>query len=131
MERGALEADDADALDDATAAKAGPVATLTKLDEERAAACRDAGFEAGAGAIDEVIGWCDEASVLVHGWRRLLEIARECERLNAANGAIIRLRRQQVMAGLMILRGSESDRDTYAASGMEAHPPGGRALARA
>lgn len=130
-ERAALEKGDADALDAATAAKTDPVARLASLDAERAAAARAAGFTTNPAAMDEVIRVCDRDSVLASGWRRLLEGARHCERLNAVNGAIIRLRRQQVLAGLTILRGSDLDRDTYAASGIEAHSSGGRALARA
>jgi flagellar biosynthesis/type III secretory pathway chaperone len=130
-ERAALEHNDADALDAAAAAKAEPVARLATLDTERAGAGREAGFTAGSAAMDEIIAWCDEGSVLANGWRRLLEIARDCERLNATNGAIIRLRRQHVAARLTMLRGSEFDGDTYAASGIEAPPPGGRALAQA
>lgn len=130
-ERAALEANDADALDAATAAKADPLATLTALEADRAAAVRSAGFDTDAGAMDEIIGWCDEGQVLANGWRGLLGVARDCDRLNATNGAIIRLRRQQAMARLTVLRGSEFDGGTYAAPGIETHSPGGRALAQA
>lgn len=81
--------------------------------------------------MDEVIGWCDEGAVLLNGWHGLLGIARDCDRLNATNGSIIRLRRQQAMARLTLLRGSEFDNDTYGASGVEANSAGGRALAQA
>ena len=129
-ERAALGKNDADALDAASAAKAEPVSRLAALDAERVAATRDAGFATSPAAMDEVIRDSDD-SMLANGWRRLIEIARDCERLNSVNGAIIRARRRQVIAGLTILRGSKPDRDTYAASGIEAHSPVGRALAQA
>lgn len=130
-ERAALETNDADALDAAIAGKADPLARLAALDAERAAALRSAGFATDAGSMDEVIGWCDEEAVLANGWRGLLGVARDCDRLNATNGSIIRLRRQQAMARLTLLRGSEFDTDTYGASGVEANSAGGRALAQA
>lgn len=130
-ERAALEANDAEALVHATQAKTGPIAKLAALDSDRTTASREAGFEPGAKGMDAMIDWCDEGSVLADGWHRLLDAARECDRHNATNGAIIRLRRQQVMSGLAILRGDEFSGETYAASGIEQGPAAGRALAQA
>lgn len=130
-ERSALAANDAEALGSAVTAKHGPVSKLAALEQERADASRDAGFEPGPVGMDAVIGWCDEESLLADGWSRFIEIARDCERLNTTNGAVIRLRRQQVMTGLAILRGGEYGTETYAASGVEAGTPGRRALAEA
>lgn len=130
-ERAALEANDADALGTATSAKHEPVSRLAALERERATVARAAGFDPGPGAMDALLGWCDLEAALADEWRRFLDVARHCERLNTTNGAIIRLRRQQVMAGLAILRGGDVSPETYAASGVEAGSLGGRALAQA
>lgn len=130
-ERAALEANDPDALGRATEAKAGPVSALTALDTDRLAVSREAGFGPGPQVMDAVIEWCDEGSVLADDWRRLLDIARECDRQNATNGTIVRLRRRQVMAGLAILRGGDFSAETYAPSGLEENSAGRRALAQA
>lgn len=129
-ERMALGANDAAALAVAAEAKVDPVHELSVLEDRRSAASRQAGFDEEPTAMHAVIDWCDDAGALSHGWNRLIELARDCEQRNSTNGAIVRARRQQIMAGLAILAGSEFGPDTYQPSGIEDNPRGGRALAQ-
>lgn len=129
-ELAALTANDADRIAGATAAKAEPVARLAALETERATVSREAGFDASPAGMDALFDICDENSLLANLWRRLIALASTCDQGNATNGAIIRLRRQQVLAGLAILRGGEMAAETYVPTGVESRPPGGRALAQ-
>ena len=56
--------------------------------------------------------------------------ANDCEQLNLANGAAIRLRQQQVADNLALLRGSDRDTDTYSPDGIT-KSGAGRALTEA
>lgn len=129
-ERAALSANDAGCLAEATAAKGEPIARLAVLESERATVSREAGFDASPAGMDALFESCDENSLLTSLWHRLIALASTCEQRNATNGAIIRLRRQQVRAGLAILRGGEIAAETYVPAGVEMRPPGGRALAQ-
>ena len=51
--------------------------------------------------------------------------------LNKTNGAIIHLRRQQVLDGLSILRGNPSETITYSPTGSETTAMAGRSLTEA
>ena len=129
-ELAALTANDAERIAGATAAKAEPVARLAALETERASVSREAGFDASPAGMAAFIDSCDEHSLLANLWQRLLVLAGTCDQRNATNGAIIRVRRQQVLAGLAILRSGEMAAETYVPTGVESRPPGGRALAQ-
>lgn len=112
-ENTALERQDVAALDAAVASKGRCVSELQSLDAERTRLCTVAGFEAGAGQMQSLMAWCDEGSVIANAWDQLMGIAAECNALNMTNGAIIRVREQQVRSGLSLLRGQAPESDTY------------------
>ena len=98
---------------------------LRKLDERRSDLCAAAGFPAGPEQMDKMLGWCDENDVVANTWQHLMEIATECNSRNLTNGSIIRGRKQQIDAGLAVVRGGASNVDTYSRNGME---PSGASL---
>ena len=119
-EKSALEAQDMDALDIAIASKSRCVSELADLDGKRSHLCAAAGFDAGPEQMQNVIAWCDEGSVIANAWDNLMTIAADCNALNMTNGAIIRLREQQIRSSLSLLRGQAPENDTYG------HPRAGR-----
>ena len=60
-----------------------------------------------------------------------MTIAAECDASNMTNGSIIRLRQQQIEAGLTVLRGGEPGQDTYDRHGTGSRGRGHRSLAEA
>lgn len=112
-EKSALEQQDPAALDAAVQTKSQCVNELQSLDAERTGLCAAAGFEAGAGQMESLIAWCDEGAVIANAWDHLMSIAADCNAMNMTNGAIIRVREQQVRSGISLLRGQNPDSDTY------------------
>ena len=118
-ERGALEAQDMDALQDVLARKTQCVESLRQLDQRRSAICTGAGFADGDDQMDHIIEWCDENHAVADGWRHLVNLAVECNRRNMTNGAIIRARKQQIESAMAIVRGGSANSDTYSRQGVE------------
>ena len=127
-ERAALSGRDQDSLAQAVAVKQAEVQNLDRLEQRRISACRAVDESAD---MAQVLAWCDAGPDLADHWSRLLELGTECDSLNLGNGAIIRLRQQQVAEGLMILRGAPAETTTYGPTGTTACAPGGRALTEA
>lgn len=113
-ERLALESRDAEALGIAAGQKQERVKALELLERERSAA-----VTAGHAAPEP------------RHWLRFLSIIRRCNDMNTTNGAIIRLRREQVSAALKVVSASPDDAygHTYGAGGTEAASRSGRSLA--
>lgn len=124
-ERKALEAQDAGALLAILEQKELCVRELRKLDEQRSELCAAAGFPAGPEQMDGMLEWCDDNDAVANTWQHLMEIATECNSRNLTNGSIIRGRKQQIDAGLAVVRGGASNVDTYSRNGME---PSGASL---
>ena len=112
-EKSALESQDLAALDSAVEAKSRCVNDLAALDSKRSGLCTRAGFEAGPEQMQAVMAWCDEGSVIANAWDELMAIAADCNALNMTNGAIIRVREQQIRSSLSVLRGQAPANDTY------------------
>ena len=123
-EKSALERQDLSALDSVVEAKSRCVKDLAALDSKRSGLCAQAGFESGPEQMQAVLAWCDEGSVIANAWDELMAIAADCNALNMTNGAIIRVREQQIRSTLYVLRGHAPANDTYghprkASSGFE------------
>ena len=112
-EKSALERQDLAALDCAVEAKSRCVNDLAALDSKRSGLCTQAGFEAGPEQMQSVMAWCDEGAVIADAWDELMAIAADCNALNMTNGAIIRVREQQIRSSLSVLRGQAPANDTY------------------
>ena len=130
-ERAALESQDTEALNDAVTAKSDCVSKLAELEQQRAELCERLGFHDGPEQMTRMSEWCDEDSVVASGWLQLLEIATECNSLNLTNGAIISLRRQHTDSQLAVLRGTDSQTETYGREGIDTAARNRRALAQA
>jgi flagellar biosynthesis/type III secretory pathway chaperone len=119
-ERRALESHDAAALGTAAQEKHHRVTRLETLDAERIA------------ASSEIKGAPEQYSQvnpdLPQGpWRKFLAVIGRCNTLNTTNGAIIRLRRQQLTDALRVVRGTSTE--TYGPSGSESTSRPRQALA--
>lgn len=110
----ALDAGDAEALNDTGAEKVRLVETLDALERER----RD--LAAASGAAADVLG---------ARWQRLLELTERMKAENARNGARVEARRQQVIAALRLLR--RADVPLYDAAGVRQPVREGRELGSA
>ena len=130
-EREALVGRDPERLDVAVNSKQSLVRDLDGLERSRVAICSDAGFGEDSVDMVKLIAWCDADTTLGQGWNQLLELGADCDRLNLANGAIIRLRQQQISDGLLVLRGTALETNTYGPTGATDTTPGGRTLTEA
>ena len=131
IERSALEAEDAQALHDAVTIKSECIVKLRELDKQRRALCEASGFDTGPQQMEQMSAWCDEDSVVANCWSHFMTIAADCNALNMTNGAIIRVRQQQIETNLAVLRGADPVPDTYACGRAEAVGHAPRSLAQA
>ena len=130
-EREALERQDADALETTVDGKGRYIDKLQALETDRDSLCEASGFHAGPAQMQDMTEWCDDNSVVADGWSHLMKVAAECNQLNLANGAIIRLRQQHTEAGIAVLRGRDQDPATYARTGSDSAARLNRTLAEA
>jgi len=130
-ERDALERRDTTSLNTAAVSKASLIRKLASLNETRGEISKQAGFGSSTETMDELAAWCDDDSLVSNCWRHFREIASECDLLNKTNGAIILLRRQQILEGLSLLRGNQSDTSTYTPTGSATNSVAGRQLSEA
>jgi flagellar biosynthesis/type III secretory pathway chaperone len=128
-EKQALQQRDTVALGENSGLKESCIKKLAALELARGEISRDAGFAAGLNDMPALTQWCDQGDVIAGDWRQFMQIARQCDALNATNGAIIRIRRQQILAGLSLLRGTDANAETYGISGSGTTGFGGRELA--
>ncbi len=130
-EREALERRDTVSLNSAAVSKTALIRQLAKLNEARSEVSEQAGFGSSTGKMAALADWCDDDSLVTNCWQHFREIASECDLLNKTNGAIIHLRRQQILEGLSVLRGDQRDANTYAPAGTATNGMAGRALTEA
>lgn len=128
-EQHALQLQDTQALGENSAQKEACIKKLASLEIARSEISSDAGFAGGLDDMPPLTRWCDASDVIAGDWQQFMHIARECDALNATNGAIIRVRRQQILAGLSLLCGSDVNAETYGISGSGTTGFGGRELA--
>ena len=122
-ERRALESRDAAALATAAQEKLSRVARLEALEAQRKAANPEV-----QGAPEQSHPRTIPGGTLPEGqWRKFLGIVGRCNTLNTTNGAIIRLRRQQITVALRVVSGTSAE--TYGPSGAEATSRRRKALA--
>ncbi len=130
-ERKALEAEDADALQAIVETKNTCAERLQALDAKRSALCEEWDFTPGPHQMTELIEWCDDQQLISSRWEQLMVIAAEGSALNMTNGAIIRVRQQQIESSLSVLRGVTPGSDTYGRNGEEQGDFSQRSLAEA
>ena len=130
-EHNALASQDLDALMTAIEDKGVCVRELQKFEAQRAALCSASGFPDGPAQMADFSAWCDDESLIERSWDELLEIAAECNSLNLANGAFIRMRRQHVDSGIAVLRGIDPASPTYDRHGGARDGLGNRSIAEA
>lgn len=128
-ERTALELQDTDALNETAVNKQLFLSRLEELEAERREICQASGFSAEPEAMEKLVEWCD-TELLIHGyWDHFVDLAKECSDLNINNGAIINLRRQQIIGALSVIRGERQDSETYSRNGRDTSTSVKRVLA--
>lgn len=130
-ERSALEQRDTVSLGKSAELKEACIRKLAALEDARGEISAEAGFSASLDDMSALTEWCDEDSVIRNCWSHFTQIARECDALNSTNGAIIRVRHQQILAGLALLRGGDVNSESYGVNGSRTTGFGGRELAEA
>ncbi len=130
-EKDALATQDMDALMSAIEDKSSRVHELQLLDGKRSELCRESGFADGPEQMDRFTDWCDRDAEVARSWAQLLGLADECNTLNLSNGAVIRVRKQQVEDGLSVIRGQAPGAPTYGRHGVNRDGLGHRAIAEA
>jgi flagellar biosynthesis/type III secretory pathway chaperone len=130
QETDVVRSDDTQAIQRIGADRHRYVDTLTRLDAERADACRMFSFGSGGGALDRLFRWADPSGALHRQWASNLELARRCKALNDQNGAIVAAKLGRVQQLLGKLRGV-SPPPVYSAKGARYGNLGLRDLGRA
>lgn len=128
-ERAALESQDTEALNQAATSKQQFLSKLEELEAARREICNVTGFSSDAGAMEEIVKWCDTDSLILGYWNHFIDLARECSELNTRNGAIINVRRQQIAGALSIVRGESRNNETYGRNGRDSNKSAKRVLA--
>jgi flagella synthesis protein FlgN len=100
-----VRGDDASAIESIGGSRHRCIDQLTRLDQERAAACRMLSFGTGREGFEKLLSWCDPGRSLHARWQDNLRIARRCKELNDRNGAVVALKLGQVQQLLSTLRG--------------------------
>jgi flagellar biosynthesis/type III secretory pathway chaperone len=129
-ERDALERRDTARMADAANGKERLVAELARVEESRTSIIGRAGLAGVADAMRALADDCNSAE-LAASWERYRGVARDCDVLNRTNGAIIQLRRRQIIDGLTLLRGEPPAAGTYSETGAAETGAGRRALTEA
>jgi flagellar biosynthesis/type III secretory pathway chaperone len=130
-ERTSLQQQDTAMLASTAALKDDAVQKLATLERHRGQIAKDAGIGATPNDMQTLLVGCDESSTLASRWQEFSAVLKECHAMNSVNGAVILARRQQVLAGLALLRGSETNADTYEIQGTRSGVFNGRELAEA
>ena len=100
-----VRGDDPTAIEGIGSSRHRCVDLLTRLDTERATACRMLSFGGGRDGFEKLLSWCDPGGDLRRRWQHNLLIARRCKELNDRNGAVVALKLGQVQQLLATLRG--------------------------
>jgi flagellar biosynthesis/type III secretory pathway chaperone len=130
-ERTALERKDSISLHDLADRKGTCIGKMEGLEARRASISKSCGFGTGPAAMTGLTAWCDDSGAIDRSWMEFMDVTRSCSDLNAANGAIIHVRRSQIDDALAILRGGMANGDTYGPAGERAGVLENRALAEA
>ncbi len=130
-EREALEQRDTESLNTAASSKLALVSKMAELNKNRGEVSEQAGFGNDPDNIDALADWCDDDLEITSAWQQLQVIASECDQINRTNGAIIHLRRRQVLDGLSVLRGEQNNDSTYAPAGSATSSAAGRTIVEA
>jgi flagella synthesis protein FlgN len=125
-----VRGDDTQAIQNIGADRQRYVDTLTRLDAERADACRMFSFGNGRGALERLFQWADPRGGLQRQWTANLDLARRCKALNDQNGAIVAAKLGRVQQLLGKLRGT-SPPPVYSPKGARYGNLGLRDLGRA
>lgn len=115
-ERGALDAGDSEALDQAGARKQALMLQLEQLDAERQQLAREQADTHGA---------------LESRWARIVQSLRHCHQLNLRNGGAVNQRLNLVRQALAVLTGHTGESELYGRSGELRATPRSHALAAA
>ncbi|WP_162932515.1 flagella synthesis protein FlgN [Solimonas sp. K1W22B-7] len=123
-EKQALLADDADQLEQVTAAKSAAAETLRRLGEPVLR------LRATQGPLNAYFARLPEATRLLADWAELQTLAQRCQRANQDNAMVLEVRHRQVRQTLQNLRG-EAPQQTYGRGGYGAVALGGQRLGSA
>lgn len=127
-EHAELTGSDVAALESAIREHQRIVARVVRIDQTRAALCRQLGYGADARGLENLLGWCDPQGSLAREWARCTEIAARCRMLNDRNGALVTARLRHVRARLAALVQSRGETVAYGPRGAYAFATTGQVV---
>lgn len=124
---------DAGNLDDITQQKQQLVEMLEIANHQWQDALHKSHIKITLAEISEGLRQCDPENKydLLSAWEQLAQLAKECQRQNMVNGAILVLRQQATQQTLDILRGKLPGEDTYGPAGHTKNGGDSKSLAKA
>jgi flagellar biosynthesis protein FlgN len=123
-----LSSNDVTALEGAIRERQRSVASVMRLDDERAALCRELGHCADARGFEAVLRGCDATGALAAEWARCMTVATRCRVLNDRNGALVSARLRHVQARLATLIQGRGESVSYGPRGAYAFGTTGRVV---
>lgn len=115
QEQDALVAGNVDALLALSQDKLGKAEQLNALGKQRVTRLQQAGYSGDSAGMT---AWLDDKpAIQQQTWERLLELAREAQRLNQTNGKLIQTHLQHNQQALNTLLGAANQAGTYGADG--------------
>lgn len=105
-ERAALQAGDAERLDDLTGVKSGLLRTLDELGHDQMRLLAGLAFDQDGAGMEQALAWCDPDAELRRQQRDLGQRLKRCRELNERNGLTVQYRLGYVRRALDVLNGS-------------------------
>lgn len=128
-EHAALLARDLAALESGADSRQLLLARLTKLEDERRAACTLHGFGADKHGLAKLLEWCDPQRSLTNHYQECMARAERCRDRNDRNAALVAARMHRIEGMLSALVGEPNAVTTYGrAGGTTRAPVAGRVL---
>lgn len=123
-----LSSSDVTALEGAIRERQHSVSSVMRLDDERAALCRELGHSADASGFQALLRECDATGTLAAEWARCMAVAARCRVLNDRNGALVSARLRHVQARLAALIQGRGETVSYGPRGAYAFGTTGRVV---
>lgn len=101
---------------------------LLRLQDERQALLRVAGYSTDNVGLAGLIKNCDPERSLPSRWAECAELAKRCRALNDHNGALVTSRMRRIQGMLEVLTGKRTEKSTYGRQAQQGFGTRGRVL---
>lgn len=130
-EHDAIVSRDTDALELAVGEKQLAVNLMIQLEQKRGTLLESAGYPASPDGMLQFLQWCNGQERLSAAWQQLMSLAGECREKNRRNHQQAEITNRYIHHALCVLRGEDTERNTYGPDGDTGEQHNSRSLDRA